>query len=369
MQFFIFTHTGGVVAKLLNHRLIAVKPPASNLCYTAAMRREIRFTIPAGRAGGALVDFLTERFTYHTRDGWLERIASDRITINGQKIAPDYRLAAGDEMVYDADDIVEPPVNTRISIVHDDDDFLVINKSGDLPVHPGGRYFNHTLWALLKTRYGVAEPVFVNRIDRETSGLVVVARTPVAAKNLRTQFASRNVEKKYLALVEGTFPETLAASGWITLDIGNEVLKKRKFVAVATSTAADAFGGLRDTPPDRCVAPDDEADWAATAFRLLSVHGPVSLIEARPFTGRLHQIRVTLQALGFPIVGDKMYGVDSGIFVRFCQGALTSDDHARMRMDRQALHAASLRIRHPRFGQKMEFDLPLPDDMAKFITN
>jgi 23S rRNA-/tRNA-specific pseudouridylate synthase len=194
---------------------------------------------------------------------------------------------------------------------------------------------------------------------------VLLARTPAAAKNLRAQFAGRTVEKRYLALVEGRFPDAVTAAGWLDADYGGEVLKQRRFTAAAP--APGAAGAALCRPPEGLAPPNDEAVWAATDFRRLSEHGPLSLVEARPHTGRLHQIRATLRSLGHPLVGDKMYGVDPGCYVRFCQGGLTDEDRARLRMDRQALHAAGLRFRHPRFGQPVSFDLPLPPDMQRCL--
>ena len=348
------------------------------------MRRQIRFVIPAERAGGAVLDFLASRFTYHTRAEWVERMAEGRIAVNGRRADPEQVLVAGDELAYNAADIPEPPMDDRIALVYCDEDLAVVNKSGNLTCHPGGRYFNHTLWALLKARHGIESPVFVNRIDRETSGIVLVARTPKAARNLRAQFAGRTVEKRYLALVEGAFPASCWAAGWIVADFTGEVLKKRRFVLVEAPElkGADGSRGRSPSMSDQTVCidegraspraadaapPDPDAQWALTAFRLREQHGPVSLIEACPHTGRLHQIRVALQTLGFPLVGDKMYGADPGIFLRFCKDALTREDLTRMRMKRQALHAAGLRFCHPRTGRTMAFDLPFPADMQAVI--
>ena len=329
------------------------------------MRRQIRIVIPAERAGGAVLDFLAERFTYHSRGEWVARMAEGRITVNDGCAAPEQLLAAGDSLAYDAADIPEPPMDDRIALVHCDDALIVVNKPGNLTCHPGGRYFNHTLWALLKTRYGVADPIFVNRIDRETSGLVVVARTPAAARHLRAQFAGRTVEKRYLALVEGAFPAACTAAGWIVADFSGEVLKKRKFLPAAGRQPAQSTGhGV--VPAGE--PPEPDAQWAVTDFRLCAVHGPVSLVEADLHTGRLHQIRVSLQALGFPLVGDKMYGVDPGFFLRFCQDTLTPEDRSRMRMPRQALHSAGVRFQHPHTGDSLAFDLPLPADMQAVIA-
>jgi 23S rRNA pseudouridine955/2504/2580 synthase/23S rRNA pseudouridine1911/1915/1917 synthase len=330
------------------------------------MRREIRFVVPPERAGVVLLEFLATRFTYHTREGWIERMAEGRVTVNARPVAPEQTLLAGDVLAYEASDIPEPPMDDRIDLVHLDDVLAVVNKSGNLTCHPGGRYFNHTLWALLKKRHGVDDPTFVNRIDRETSGLVVVARAPAAALNLRAQFSGRAVEKRYVALVEGAFPPALSAAGWVAVDFSGELLKKRRFVPVQVS---ERVPGAAIHPPADCPPVTPDAQWAATEFRLLAAHGPVSEIEARPLTGRLHQIRVTLQTLGFPVVGDKMYGLDPSVFLRFCRDACTPEDRIRMRMQRQALHAAGLRFRHPRFGRSLAFALPLPEDMRRAIAD
>ena len=315
------------------------------------MQRDARLHVPAGAAGRPLADFLAARFTYHTAAEWIGQVAAGRIAVNGRPAQPDAILAAGDTIAYDTSGLPEPPVDPAFRIVLDDAALLVINKSGNLPCHPAGRYFNHTLWALLKTHHAVETPIFVNRLDRETSGLVVVARTPSAARACRTQFASRDVRKRYVALVEGAFPPTaLTTRGWLMAE-GGAVRKRRLFTPDP---------GAANRPP--------AGEWAETGLRLIAQHGPVAEIEAEPVTGRLHQIRATLHALGFPVVGDKLYGADPGWFVRFCRGELDAADRLRLRLDRQALHAAGLQFRHPISGCPLVFDLPLPADMLALVS-
>lgn len=308
------------------------------------MRRIIAFTIPPALAGGALIDFLTSRFTYRDRGGWADEIGAGRITVNGAPARPDLILRAGDQIAYAGAGIPEPEVATNVATVFSDRDLLVLDKPANLPVHPSGRYFNHTLWALLKERFGLAEPLFVNRLDRETSGLMVVALTPEAAKGCRTQFAGRAAEKRYTVQVEGDFPDSLQADGWLLDDPGGPVRKLRRFV--------------REQPAEGA------AEAASTAFRRTGRYGPVSEVEATLLTGRTHQIRATLKSLGFPVVGDKLYGVDPELFLRFCKGELNDADRTRLRLDRQALHASALRFRHPRNGRILAFESPLPPDMA-----
>ena len=182
-----------------------------------------------------------------------------------------------------------------------------------------------------------------------------------AGKHLRAEFSSRRVEKRYLALVEGVFPPRLETRGVLVPDADSPVKKKMKFVAAEVAT------------------PEQASQWAETVFQCLETVGevsskawkssPVSLIEARPHTGRLHQIRATLQTFGFPVVGDKLYGPDPAIFVRFCKDQLTDDDRVRLRLDRQALHAANLRIQHPRTHHTLELEAPLPADMAVLFAD
>ncbi len=324
------------------------------------------FEIPETADGTAVADFLATRFSYHDRVGWCERIATEDVLINEKPCVPDTPLRAGDRLVYEPDNRPEPTVDFNIGIVLDDDDLLLVNKSGYLPCHPGGRYFNNTLWGWLKER-GLREFMLVNRIDRETSGLVVIAKNQAAALNCRKQFSSRKVVKRYQALVEATdFPVELETTGWLVADIDSAIRKKRKFISVDTRQA----GSPRYVPQASSLpkdVPSPDAEWAETKFRLINQCGDIALIEAEPHTGRLHQIRATLLALGYPIVGDKLYGVDETLFLRFCNGALTDTDHAQLRMDRQALHASGLNFRHPKFGRAVTINLDLPDDMKQLL--
>ena len=314
------------------------------------MTREVRFPIPEKDAGKSLAGFLAGRFTYHTEEEWRGLIREGRVKVNGASAEAERLLSAGDALSYDVSGMPEPPVDAAFRMVSDDSQLLVIDKPGNLPCHPSGRYFNHTLWALLKERCGLASPVFVNRIDRETSGLVLVAKTPEAAHNLQKQFAAHTVTKRYTVLVEGEFPERLDAAGWLAHDPHSVIRKKRRFIPATE-------------PGENPVSPEG-AEWAETAFERERLCGGLSVVTALPRTGRLHQIRATLRSLGYPVVGDKLYGVDETLFLRFCDGALTADDHARLRLSRQALHAGALRFRHPRFGAWTEMTAPLPPDMA-----
>jgi 23S rRNA pseudouridine955/2504/2580 synthase/23S rRNA pseudouridine1911/1915/1917 synthase len=157
------------------------------------------------------------------------------------------------------------------------------------------------------------------------------------------------VGKEYLVLVEGEFPESLEARGWMRADPDAGTARRRVF-----------------RPGHKENAEGD--DWAETSFVRLAAGNGVSLVRAVPETGRLHQIRATLCSLGFPVVGDKVYGIDPGMFGRFCTDALSEDDWRRLRVKRQALHASRLEFRHPVDQRAMCLESPLPEELAGVVV-
>ncbi len=314
--------------------------------------RILRFTIMQDHVGKSLSGFLSSRFTYHTSAEWIDLVGSGAVLLNGAVSSADYILAEGDSIQYCTANTPEPCIDSEVSVIFEDKDIIVLNKTGNLPVHPGGRYFNHTLWKILKDRFNVAEPVIINRLDRETSGVTLVAKNPHAAKICRQQFNARSVTKKYTVLVEGAFPASVHSCGYLTADSRSVIRKKQRFEPSDVSASV----------------PERSSQWADTMFTVKERLDGISIIEAILHTGRLHQIRATLEFLGYPVVGDKMYGLDEGIFLRFCQDALTHADISKMRIQRQALHAAELVFRHPIGGRAMTLIAPLPLDMQELIN-
>ena len=296
----------------------------------------------ASATGKTLLELLARRFTYHTRDEWRVLVEEGRLRINGCPAMPRRELCAGDEVQFDIPDQEEPSVNTNYTIIFEDDSLLAVNKPPDLPCHPSGRYFRNTLWFMLKRCGPKLDRAFMNRLDRETSGVVLLAGPKAARSACRRQFEAGQVEKRYCVLVEGHIPDRITADGWIGPDDDSPIRKKQRFSTLARP------GSKR----------------AKTAFRRICVGKEISIVEAVPVTGRLHQIRATLLSLGYPVVGDKMYGRDETVFLRFISGTMTQADEKLMRLGRQALHAASLGIRHPDTGENIVFEAPLPADMA-----
>ncbi len=305
--------------------------------------REIRTAVPGEAEGVRLDHYLAGRFTYRSRTVWQKAVRSGEILLNGRKTVPSRPLHAGEEIVLliNETENPEPEVRRDFTVLAEEPDYIVIGKPGNLPVHPSGCYFNNTLQRLLIPQFGNVHPV--NRLDRETSGVTLFAKSGRAAGQLAALFERGKIEKQYAAIVFGDFPDQLTAEGFLVPDTASPVAKKRKFLS-ASDTA--------------------DGESCRTAFRCLKREKGMSLVLCLPETGRLHQLRATLCSLGYPLAGDKIYGPDDTVFLRFIAGSMTDADRRLLRMERQALHAMSLRFSDPFSGREQEFRSPIP---AEFV--
>lgn len=309
-------------------------------------RRVIRSSIDWSGVGLRLDDYLAARFTYRSLEEWRERIAQGEIAVNGAPAAPETLLAMHDALEYFPGDLPEPEADLSFRVAYEDEDLLIVDKPGNLCVHPSGPFFKHTLWHLLCSQYGKIH--LVNRLDRETSGLLIATKNPQSAAKLGKP--SWPVRKEYLAVVFGDFREQVEAYGFLIQDTSSAVRKKRRFVA-----------GER---------PPAGAAKVESARTLLWPELPgkrFSLVRAIPETGRLHQIRATLFSLGFPLAGDKLYGPDDSIYLRIRSNGITEADRDRLVLSRQALHSAFLELRHPVSGGTITVESPLPAELAACI--
>jgi len=300
-------------------------------------------------AGTILLDWLVARFTYCSQAAWEGFIASGELTVNGRPCEAARILSPGDLVRFAPSAQEEPPVDQGYTIIREDPDWLVVDKPPNLPCHPGGRFFMHTLWYLLRQDYGTVH--FIGRLDRETSGLVLIARHPQEARRLQHLQAENRILKTYLVLVHGDFPPSLIAKGYLYPDASSRARKKRRYIGIA----ADKDSGTHMDALADDAAPGAES--CETRFSLVERSGGLSLVRASLITGRTHQIRATLCSLGFPVVGDKLYGLDEGFFLRFVEGTLSEADRNRLILDHQALHAERLEFTD-RTGELVRLESP-----------
>jgi len=279
--------------------------------------------------------YLAQKFPHLSRSYIQKLIQKFCVKINGQSVKTSYRLREGDTVEIDIIVPQEKPIlpeNIPLEILFEDEEILVLEKPSGLVVHPGAGTPNHTLVnALLfycPSLKDVGEknrPGIVHRLDKDTSGVLVVAKTQMAHGELQRQFKAREVEKLYLGLVWGRVPEK---TGEITWAIGRHE-KQRQRISIRTNKPKEA----------------------ETHFMVRQEWSDFSLLEIRPLTGRTHQIRVHLAASGHPVVGDTIYGRKK----------------TKLSISRLFLHALQLTIVHPGSKEKMKFNSPLPKELSEYL--
>jgi 23S rRNA pseudouridine1911/1915/1917 synthase len=317
--------------------------------------------VPSGYDGIRLDAFLKERYRRRSRETLKRAISAGVISILRNqsphltlgKLKPSLPLFAGDQVQVLSEKKPEPEVCFDYRVIFEDETLLVIDKPPNLPVHPAGRYFFNTLLVHLKT-HGHKDPLraereffLVHRIDKETSGVLVLAKDKEVCTHLTRQFSERKTEKRYLAIAHGLTPEEFK-------------------IDLAMKRAGDSIIDVKMK-----VAPESEGgQHALTYFKRLSTHGKYSLVECDIRTGRQHQIRVHLEVAGHPIVGDKLYGRLEEDAVRFYERKWISPEaEAQLILPRHALHAAMIRFENPLTGKMMEFRSELPADLRAFLAS
>lgn len=334
----------------------------------------VTHTVDRGQTGIRLDAFLKDRYRKRSRETLKRAIESGAITVERRqgphltvgRLKPSSQLIGGDEVLVLTERKPEPEVSFDYQVIFEDETLFVISKPANLPVHPAGRYFFNTLLIHLKTE-GHKNPLkaereyfLVHRIDKETSGVLVLAKDKDVCNHITRQFAERKTEKRYLAIVHGECPEKFSVGLAMRRSRTSPIEVKMEAVPEGHPTTAD----FPDDP--------DAAQPAYTGFKRLSVHrnsrGVFSLVECYPKTGRQHQIRVHLESAGHPIVGDKLYGMPVEEALRYYERKhITPEAEARLLIPRHALHAAGIRFVHPMTGLTMDFSSPLPADLQRFL--
>jgi 23S rRNA pseudouridine1911/1915/1917 synthase len=301
--------------------------------------------VPSECGGWRLDHFLKRRIGRLSRTR-IQAIIGEQIFFpDGRMARPSSPVRAGETIVLRRPAPVEPDVPRHFEVLYEDGSVLVIDKPAGLPMHTTAKFWRNTVVALLRERYPDEQMELAHRIDRETSGVLLVARNRAAASFLTRAFARRAVEKTYLALVKGHPPD----EGRIDLPL--KLLDTKSHVMMGPAGDADE-GGLT----------------AVTRFRVIRRLPAHALCEARPETGRQHQIRVHFAALGHPLVGDKLYGAGEALFMRACDEGVTPELLAQFDgLPRHALHAHRLTFPHPLTRAPVTVESPLPPDLVAHI--
>lgn len=317
---------------------------------------EVRFTVEDDFHGFRLDHYLKRKIPRLSRTKIQEVIRTQLEGPGGRRLKPHSPVSAGDRLLIRRPARPEPECPHAFEVLHDDEDLIVIDKPAGLPVHATARYYFNTLTRLLAERFPGQGLQIAHRLDRETSGCLVVARGREAASHLKRAFEARRVSKVYLALVNGEPP-------WPD---GEEHV-----IDVPLALAPPERSRLKIRMEPAWGRPD--ALEAVTRVRVVERHPGCALVACRPVTGRQHQLRAHLAAVGHAIVGDKLYGHGDEAFARFCdreaEGVDPAEVEAEFGMARHALHAAAITFPHPRTKVPVTVESPLPLDMRRYIMN
>ena len=307
----------------------------------------VRYTVEPNYAGWRLDKYLCDKIRRLSRTRVQEIIENDLVF--ERKLKPSSAVWAGLSFALRRRVLDEPTVPSPDALIEvfRDEALLVLNKPAGLPIHPTARYHHGTLVEQLKLKYGAdfrADPA--HRLDRETSGLVVCGRTLHACQRLTKSFKDGEVDKQYLAIVEGHPAHD-------TFDVDVAISEGTSLIRIAVRIDPKGGKPARTRFQVERRFSRDGADFA--------------LVRCFPETGRQHQIRIHAQHVGHPLVGDKMYGPDPGFFDRFSKHALEPEAWGKLRLPRQALHAASIDLPHPTTKARVRFDAPLTRDLLDFL--
>ena len=288
------------------------------------MEKELTLTIDDALTG-RIDKVLGHHFSQFSRSHLQKWIEDGNVKVNGQVVKPKYKLAVGDQVVITPEapqKIDLAPENIPLDIVYEDDDVVVVNKPQGMVVHPAPGHPNHTLvnallyHCPLSTINGEFRPGIVHRIDKDTSGLLMVAKNDMAHRSLAAQLKAKTNKREYVALVHGVIKQD---TGTIDAPIGRSRKDRKKQAIVA------------------------DGRHAVTHFKVLKRFRHYTLVSCRLETGRTHQIRVHMKSIGHPLAGDPLYGPRK-----------TLPGHG------QYLHARELGFKHPRTGKELLFTAPLP---------
>lgn len=294
------------------------------------------------------------RATSRTRAALI--IANSAYSWDGRHLKASERVRGEDRVVLWRPALDETPPPTSLSTLFEDDHLLVVDKPPLMTVHPTARHHRHTVIKVLENERPGQYLSLGHRLDRETSGVLMIAKSPEADRALKIQLEAR--AKKAARAAERGGPVTNESDkSYLAITWGTPL--EGVVEAPLCADPSPLRVKMQTTSPGTGLA-------ARTGVSVLAEQPGYALVACDLHTGRQHQIRVHLAHLGTPVVGDKLYGPDEIYLARSADNELTEEDLAVLQLPRHALHAARYRIDHPMTGERMQFSAPLPDDMRKF---
>lgn len=318
---------------------------------------ERRFTVTEDYAGHRLDHYLKRMIPRLSRTKIQAVITTQLTRGDGRPTRPASPVAAGDELVLRRAARAEPPCPRTFTALYKDDEVLVVDKPAGLPVHASAKFYFNTLTRVVDERFPGEDWQICHRLDRETSGTLVLARGRAAAASLKGAFAAKRADKTYLAICHGDppWPDEGDADADVTLAFG---------LRLAGPGDPSLLPGVRMLVDDGPAALP-----SITRVRVLERVPGYALVRCHLVTGRQHQIRAHLAHAGYPIVGDKLYGHGERVFMAFCDRGLTRELARAFELPRHALHAHRLRLPHPSRPTPLDVTAPLAWDLAAFLAS
>lgn len=310
------------------------------------------FVVPQSADGMRIDLFLTQSCDGYSRTQIRNAVQNDGAEVNGRIVRPSFKLQAGQQIRFRvpppaSDETI--PENIPLDILYEDDGLVVVNKPAGMVVHPARGNWTGTLTSALAFRFqslsdvgGPTRPGIVHRLDRDTSGVIVIAKTNAVHIRLGQQFHDREVEKEYFAITAGPIDRDRDV---IEAPIGRHPYQRDKM--------AIRDGHVTSRP-------------ASTFFEVIGRHGRFTQVRVRPKTGRTHQIRVHLSHIGAPIICDRLYAGHSEFTESMWRGRARTEGEPIL-LNRQALHARALSFVNPQTGRQMTFEAPIPADLQRVI--
>ena len=294
---------------------------------------EVPFEVQKPQDGLRVDAYLARRLHRYSRNTVQKLIGGGHVCVAGRTVKPATRVNAGQTVIVRYPRRAEPAASAaRLAVIYEDDWLLAVDKPGHVLSHPTDKIVQNTVTTILKKQFPGQTLHLAHRLDRETSGVLLLAKDPATTQLLTAAFFARDVRKKYVALVAGHV-------AWARKTVDAPIGREGGHILVRQAVGS--------------------GQPAVTLFERLAHGEEASLVAARPRTGRLHQIRVHLASLGHPIIGDKLYTRDGELYMKAVRQELTPGELAA---PRQMLHARELKLSHPITGQSLCLRALLPDD-------